>query len=383
MPVESVAKLARTMIHSAGVLSGDDAEALRAQDRNLSNGAALVQRLANMPVTANSGVFGEGIPWEESIAGMTTFAGITAIAGAGNAAESVIAAAFLAALASVVATVGPLLGGSGNMFLNPANVQGAGEGGAGQVLYENLFAAGLVPLVSASDRQVPVSTTRLAAAITQIEAALRASFVAGGGVVPGVLAALGDAEVATYRRLYNAATVEPRTVTDVNKLLVFIEQHPVVADVQGKNSPIISAWAREMRQALSVTGTQTGFTGTTNLAISRGNRQLTSGKLPAGLRPAGPLEGLGAAPGFPEGGFGVQSSILDQMPIMQSVLAAHGQGRVGGRAGGNGRRGFDSLFADDDGDDDGFGSAPVGALFPGGAEGQEQVRGPFGDRLEV
>ena len=375
MPVESVAKLARTMINAAGQLSGQQEEDIRALDRRLTAGAALVQRLANLPLGPNSGdLAAVDAPWEQRIAGMTTWEGINEIAAnAGTSAEASVARAFVATLDALAASpLAALLGGSSNMFLNPLNAQG--DGGVARVLYENLFAAGLVPLVRAGQGTVRVSATRLAEAVENIIGGLEASGVAsaGGVVVARVAESFGttlDAQtegVRTFKRLYDAMVLA-KTIANVNRMLVFIEQHPIVADPDGKNPQIIVAWARQTRQALGSTATQTEFVAGTQLAVSRGHRQLANGKMPAAFRPRGPLERTPLETDFVQSKIG--SSVLDQMPIMQAVFA--GQSRVGAKAGSTGPRGFDNLFAADE--DDFADPAPVGSLFAGGAEGQEQV----------
>lgn len=373
MPVESVAKLARTMINAAGQLSGQQEEEIRAIDRSLTAGAALVNRLANLPLGPNSGNLAAEAPWEERIAGMTTWEGINAIAAREGVAEGTIAAAFIAALDGIGASpLAALLGGSSNMFLNPNNA--LGDGRAPRVLYDNLFAAGLVPLVKASERLARVAPTRLAEAVENIRGGLEASGVATGVVAARVVESFGTTADAraegqrTFLRLY-AALGEAPTLENVNRMLTFIEQHPIVADVDGRSPQVIVAWARQTRQALGSTATQTEFAAGTQLAISRGHRQLAKGDLPKMFRPRGPLERV------PEEAdilvqSNIGSSVLDQMPIMQAVFA--GQNRVGSKAGGAGPRGFDNLFAADD-EDDFAEPAPVGSLFAGGAEGQEQI----------
>ena len=342
---DNVASLARTMINA-----GLGLENVKPLEVALTQGAALVDRLARMPVTGG----------QNDIAGMVTFEGLTRLAGMGVA-ESNIATGFLAALKDVVDRLSPLLGGTANMFLNPANA--SGEGGAEQVLYENLFGYNFVPLVQTADQNVAIPTARLAEARATIKEALRGSST-NDGITPAAEQALGDAAAE-----YSVRLADLDELAGVRRMLDFIERNPVVADVKRAHPQIILQWVRELRSALSVTGgTQKAFSAKTDLAVHRDSKQLRSGDLAKqGFRPA---SRFGTETVQAEQMMGrIGSSFFEQTPIMQSLIAGRAQGGpiAGKRTAGTGRRGFESLFGDDDE------SAQIGTLFPGGAEGQLEL----------
>ena len=371
-PAESVANLARTMINSNGRLSKEQEKL----DTALTEGAALVQYLANLPITVNSGredLEGPGT-WEEKIAGRTSLDGLRLISGNLDKAEGKIANAFVDALRRVNGELAPLLGGRANLLLNPAN------GRAGQtpedVLYENLFGYGLVPLVATTAGQTDIALIRLNEALVQIGQATQKVF-AKGAVTPAGFEVLKAEGVAEFLPLLQALNAK-QNVNTVNAVLRFIETHPIVVELNAANTTgmaAVSAWARQMQQALGKVGTsETVFSKITDLAISPNSRQLADNKLPAGFRRRSPFGLDDRAPNnlvFPA----IITSHWEQTPIMQSILAQHIEGSAaGGRGdGGSGAaRGFDSLFSDEDSFTGGR-QARVGALFPGGADGQKAV----------
>jgi hypothetical protein len=367
---ESVANLARTMINSNPRL----AEQARAYDSALTDGAALVQYLANLPITANSGDITDDGPWTEQIAGMTTYVGLQKLSTRLDKTEGRVARDFLAALSAVVKILGPLMGGRANMLLDPANAR-SGDKTAENVLFENLFGYGLVPLVQTGQGDVNVSDGTIAEAVVQINEATRSNIIEGTPI-PEVAKSLGAGATAECQVLVRQLANDPTNLENVKAVFRFVEAHPVVVDPTLQTASVVRKWASDMLKALAVNPTATqkevDLDGRRGLAISPENRQLREGKLPANFRRASPL-------GLDEpraGQFNAEaqisssaSTMLEQTPIMQAITAAHMQARVGAHAGGAGQRGFDSLFADDDEDS----MAHVGALFPGGAEGREAV----------
>jgi len=378
-PAENVANIARSMINSSGKLKDD----YRQLDNALTQGAALVQYLANLPITASSGdVSDRAGNWQEQIAGMTSLDGIKAIATRDDKAEGQVAKAFVDALNTIVGTLGPLLGGSANLLLNPNN--GRANQTEVDTLYENLFAYGLVPIARTGPNPVNVSRTRLNEALAAITDAIAPNLDNSSNVVPRVATILGQAGAAEARRLLlgldEARSPDPaKGLEAVMSLLKFIEANPVMVQAQSASpteTAAIVTWARATQVYLTAKGTTKEFMGLSNLAISPNNRQLTEGKLPPTYRRASPL-GLDERLQQDLLVFGkIGTSFWEQTPIMQAILAQHGQGNSAAGGGGQGGRGgFDSLFADE------FGSASrsqsqqqrVGSLFPGGAEGQQAV----------